>query len=79
MPKVKVTKTSKIQSIFQDFSQEFMKSPDNKFAMCAAIRFLATNALLLKIIEIRPNTKKRWVADLQTTNSTHFAKVFEEQ
>ena len=30
MPTVKATKTSKIQSIFQDFAEEFMKGSDNE-------------------------------------------------
>ena len=60
MPKVKATKTSKIQSIHQDFTEEFIKiSTSNYIAICATVRFLATNAFLLKVIEISPNTRKR--------------------
>ena len=67
MSKVKATKTPKIRSIIQDFSEEYMKSPNNGLqyiAICAAVRFLARNAFLLKVIKIRLNTKQRQAANL---------------
>ena len=32
MPKVKATKTHKIQSVLEDFLEEFMKSPNNELS-----------------------------------------------
>ena len=40
MPTVKATKTSRTQSVLQDFFQEFMKRA-NYIAICAAVRFHA--------------------------------------
>ena len=49
-PKVKATKISKTQSLPQDFPKEFMKNPNHElYCICAAARFLATNAFLLKV------------------------------
>ena len=60
MSKVKATKTSKIQSVFQDFLQEFINSSNNElyFTIRAAVWFLATSAILSKVIETQQNTKK---------------------
>ena len=60
VPKVKATKRSKIQSVMQDYFEEFIKIPAiNEIAICAGLRCLATNAFLLKVFGIRPNTKMR--------------------
>ena len=37
----------------------------NYIAICVTVRFLATNAFLLILIEIHRNIKKRWAADLK--------------
>ena len=50
----------------------------NYVATYAAVRFLATNDFLLKVIEIRPYNKKREAADLNY-ESRHFTNVFKEQ
>ena len=43
-PEVKATKPCKIQSVLQDFLEEFMKLPSKIFiGTNAALRFLATN------------------------------------
>ena len=43
-PEVKATKPCKIQSVLQDFPEEFMKLPSKIFIdICAALQFLATN------------------------------------
>ena len=65
MPKVEATKRTKIQSVLQDFHEEFIKCPnDDYIPICAAVRFLATNAFLLKVIEIHTNTKNRLAVNL---------------
>ena len=60
MPKVKTTCAYKIQSIVNKFPDEFMESINNHlFAICVTVRFHATNAFLLILIEICQNIKKR--------------------
>ena len=65
MPKVEATKTSKILSIRQDFPEEFMIFLNAKLDcnLCTCM-FFATNAFILKVIEISPNTKKPQAPDL---------------
>ena len=59
MAKIKPTKASKIQFVFKTSPQNLWKVPSaNNISICAALRFLATNAFLLKVIKIRPNTKR---------------------
>ena len=58
MPKVKTTYAYKIQSIVKKFPDEFMESITiNYIAICVTVRFLATNAFLLILIEMRRNIK----------------------
>ena len=52
MSKVKTTDACKIQFIVKKFPDEFMESN-------YTVRFLATNAFSLILIEIRQNIKKR--------------------
>ena len=60
MPKVKTTYAYKIQSIVIEFPDELWKVLTiNYIAICVIVRFLATNAFLLILIEIRRNIKKR--------------------
>ena len=62
MLNVKTTYAYKIQSIIKKFPDEIMESIKkliNYIAICVTVRFLATNAFLLILIEIRCNIKKR--------------------
>ena len=64
MPRVKTTHAYKIQSIVEEFPDEFMEGIYNQLyckmiAICVTVRFLPTNAFLLILIEIRRNIKKR--------------------
>ena len=61
MPKVKTTYAYKIQSIVKEFPDEFMESLCN----CVTVRFFATNAFLLILIEIHGNIKKCLAANLK--------------
>ena len=66
MPKVKTTYAYKIQSTVKEFPDESMEVLTiNYFAISVTVRFLATNAFLLILIEIRRNIKKRQEADLK--------------
>ena len=61
MPKVNTIYAYKIQFIVKEFHDEFMESINNQLgyiAICVTVRFLATNAFLLILIEIRRNIKK---------------------
>ena len=58
MPKVKITYAYKIQSIVKEFPDELMETI-NYIVICVTVWFLATNAFLLILIEIRRNIKKR--------------------
>ena len=56
---LKLPKHLKLNSHFKTSLKNLRKVPTkNYIAICTAARFLATNAFLLKVIEIRPNTKK---------------------
>ena len=57
MPKVKATKTSKIQSLLQDFSEEFVKSPNNKL-YCNLCCSCTVSCNKRCIVENNPNTFK---------------------
>ena len=60
MPMVKTTYTYKIQSIVKEFPYRFTESINNQlyYSLCT-VRFLATHAFLLILIEIRnQNTSK---------------------
>ena len=46
IPKVKATKTSKIQSVLQDFPEEFKRSANNGF--CEAVRVSCNNRFLVE-------------------------------
>ena len=60
MPNVKTTYAYEIQSIVKNSLRNFWKVlPINYIAICVTVRFLATNTLLLILIEIRRNIKKR--------------------
>ena len=61
MPKVKTNYTYKIQSIVKEFPDELKKKvlTINYIAIYVTVRFLATNAFLLILVEIRRNIKKR--------------------
>ena len=61
MPKVKTTYAYKIQSIVKEFPDKFMESINNQLYrnLELHVRFLAANAFLLILIEIRRNIKKR--------------------
>ena len=52
MPKVKTTHAYKIQSMVKEFPDEFMETI-NYIAICVAEWFLAINAFLLILIEVR--------------------------
>ena len=66
MPKVKTIYANKIQFIVKEFSDDLWKVLTiNYIAICVTVLFLATNAFLLILIEIRRNIKKRWSADLK--------------
>ena len=43
MPKVEATNACKIQSIFKEFPEKFMKIPPQRIAICATVRFPAAN------------------------------------
>ena len=67
MPKVKTTYAHIIQSIVKEFPDKFMEYyhslytvvlPFNHFAICVTVRFLATNAFSLILIEIRRTIKQ---------------------
>ena len=59
MLKVKATKTSAIQSLLQDFSEEFMKVPTQAILQFMQLYGFLQQTLSLKVIKIRPNTKTR--------------------
>ena len=68
MPKVKTTYACKSQFVVKKFPDEFMKSINNQLgyiAISVTVRFLATNAFLLILIEIRRNSKKRKATNLK--------------
>ena len=59
------TKTSKIQSVLQDFAEEFMKIPNNElYCNLYSCTVTSTNAFLWEVIKMHPNIKKRLAADL---------------
>ena len=81
MPNVKVTKTSKIQSIFQDFPDEFTKMISQQQMI---LRFVQLNGFLqlTLLVDSHRNTSKHQKAfgsRFELFNPTHFANVFMEQ
>ena len=73
--KGKTAKTSKIQSVLQNFLKNLRKVPiRNYVSNFAAERVLATNDSLLKVIEIRPSSFR---PQIWINNPTDFANDFE--
>ena len=66
MPKVKTTYAYEIQFIVKEFLTNLRKVLTiNYIGISVNMRFLATNAFSLILIEIRRNIKKRSAADLK--------------